>query len=202
MESETLKQQTPVRTGVLTSCLYSVFHLQLISEQIQKGGPHPVQNFFLLLIKVKHGLKKTIADSGIVFDLTFIDSTTGYAVGENGIILKYLIETEDTYDSIITGFILYQNFPNPFNPVTKIKFTIPTSPLNPSPYKGERNRERLITLIVYDVLGKEIATLVNEEKPAGNYEVEFNGNGLTSGVYFYQLSADGFVQTKKMLMLK
>jgi len=51
-------------------------------------------------------------------------------------------------------------------------------------------------------LGNEVALLVNEEKPAGNYEVEFNGNGLTSGVYFYRLSANGFVQTKKMLMLK
>ena len=55
---------------------------------------------------------------------------------------------------------------------------------------------------VYDVLGNEIATLVNEEKPAGNYEVEFTGDGLTSGIYFYQLLAGEYVETKKMVLIK
>ena len=123
-------------------------------------------------------------------------------------------------------FSLSQNFPNPFNPSTKIKFTIPTlpvrqagSPLNPSPYQGEGNRERLITLKVYDLLGNEVAILINEEKPAGEYEVEFSaigrslpagrhgaygGNAYTipSGIYFYQLKDGPFVQTKKMLLIK
>ena len=100
------------------------------------------------------------------------------------------------------SFQLYQNFPNPFNPSTKIKFTIPTSPLNPSPYQGEGNRERFVSLIVYDVLGNEIATLVNEEKPAGNYEVQFNANSVASGIYFYKLQAGTFIETKKMILLK
>jgi endonuclease/exonuclease/phosphatase family metal-dependent hydrolase len=108
--------------------------------------------------------------------------------------------------NLLSDFVLYQNYPNPFNPSTKIKFTIPTSPLNPSPYQGEGNRERFVTLLVYDVLGNEIATLVNEEKPAGSYEVEFSRGlihqTLTSGVYFYQLRAGGFIETKKMLLLK
>jgi hypothetical protein len=113
----------------------------------------------------------------------------------------------DDDNSFPTEFSLSQNYPNPFNPSTKIKFTIPTSPLNPSPYQGEGNRERLITLKVYDVLGNEIATLVNEEKPAGSYEVEFNSRGLIhqtlpSGIYFYQLKAGSFVDTKKMILLK
>jgi hypothetical protein len=100
-------------------------------------------------------------------------------------------------------FILYQNYPNPFNPTTKIKFTIPTSPLNPSPYQGEGNRERfLITLKVYDVLGNEVATLFDEQKQPGTYEVEFNAGDLSSGIYFYTLNAGTFVQTKKMLLLK
>ncbi len=60
----------------------------------------------------------------------------------------------------------------------------------------------LVTLKVYDVLGNEIATLVNEEKPAGNYEVEFNATNLPSGIYFYQLNAGSFIETKKMLMIK
>jgi hypothetical protein len=93
-------------------------------------------------------------------------------------------------------YVLSQNYPNPFNPTTKIKFTIPASP----------NRERFITLKVYDILGNEIATLINEELPAGNYEVEFNpasGNQHpASGIYLYQLKAENFIQTKKMLLLK
>jgi photosystem II stability/assembly factor-like uncharacterized protein len=94
--------------------------------------------------------------------------------------------------------ILEQNYPNPFNPTTKIKFTIPktTSPL----LGGERGG--LITLKVYGVLGNEVTTLVNEFMDAGEHQVEFNASGLSSGVYYYQLTVDNFIQTKKMLILK
>jgi hypothetical protein len=108
-----------------------------------------------------------------------------------------------------TQFSLYQNYPNPFNPSTKIRFTIPTSPLNPSPYQGEGNRERSVTLKVFDILGKEVATLVNEEKPAGTYEVDFNASnlpagrqGLSSGVYIYTLKANGMTYSKSMILMK
>ena len=80
------------------------------------------------------------------------------------------------------------NYPNPFNPSTTIKYQIP--------------QLSLVTLKVYDVMGSEVATLVNEEKSAGTYEVEFNATGLTSGIYFYQLKADSFVETKKMILMK
>jgi sugar lactone lactonase YvrE len=92
------------------------------------------------------------------------------------------------------NFNLYQNYPNPFNPSTKIKFT-----LTPSLSLGKRVSEGQVraTLKVYDVLGNEIATLVNEEKPAGEYEVEFDGSVLTSGIYFYQLAANNFFASKK-----
>ncbi|MEE9448576.1 MAG: C25 family cysteine peptidase [Ignavibacteriaceae bacterium] len=125
--------------------------------------------------------------------------------------LKYdvTVNVDDPEMELPITFALEQNYPNPFNPSTKIRFTIPTSPLNPSSrqggtgsYQGEGQRERLITLKVYDVLGKEIATLVNEEKPAGTYEVEFDASSLSSGIYFYQLRAGSFNQTKKMLLLK
>jgi hypothetical protein len=85
-------------------------------------------------------------------------------------------------------FSLSQNYPNPFNPSTKTRFTIPQT--------------GFVSLKVYDVLGNEIATLVNENKPAGEYGVEFNGNGLTSSVYFYQLKSGKFIETKKMLLMK
>jgi len=113
-----------------------------------------------------------------------------------------VVSVDDEAPNLPTEFSLSQNYPNPFNPTTTIRFTIPTSPLNPSPYQGEGHRERLITLKVYDVLGNEIASLVNEEKPAGNYEVEFDAANLPSGVYFYQLHAGGFVDTKKLILVK
>jgi hypothetical protein len=94
----------------------------------------------------------------------------------------------ETGDKLISGFSLHQNFPNPFNPSTSMQYTI-----------GSR---QFVTLKVYDLLGREVATLVNEEKPAGEYEVEFDGSNLPSGIYFYQLKAGSFVETKKMILLK
>ena len=85
-------------------------------------------------------------------------------------------------------FVLYQNYPNPFNPSTKIRFRI--------------LEFGFVSLKVYDVLGNEIATLVNEAKPAGSYEVEFSGIGLSTGVYFYRLTAADYSASKKLILLK
>ncbi|RJP71006.1 MAG: T9SS C-terminal target domain-containing protein [Ignavibacteriales bacterium] len=104
----------------------------------------------------------------------------------------------DPDDNYPKEFSLSQNYPNPFNPTTKIKYSIPTSP-QPSPYKGEGARVRLK---VYDILGNEVATLVNEEQPAGEYEVELDGSKFSSGIYFYQLKVGNFIETKKLLLLK
>ena len=95
--------------------------------------------------------------------------------------------------SLPIAFTLEQNYPNPFNPSTRISWQ--------SPVGGHQ------TLKIYDVLGNEVATLVNEEKPAGSYEVEFNlerdsSPALVSGIYFYRLQADDYVETKKMILLK
>jgi len=99
-------------------------------------------------------------------------------------------EYSDIVEIEITPLVcsLAQNYPNPFNPNTKIKFVIAKS--------------SLVNLKVYNVLGKEAITLVNEERPAGNYEVEFNATDLPSGVYFYQLRAGSFIQTNKMILMK
>ena len=94
-----------------------------------------------------------------------------------------------------TEFRLEQNYPNPFNPTTKIRFTIPNVTLRG--VEGSR-----VQIRVYDVLGKEVATLVNEEKSAGSYEVEFDAKNLSSGVYFYQLKSGSFIQTNKMILLR
>ncbi|HLG32564.1 MAG TPA: YCF48-related protein [Ignavibacteriaceae bacterium] len=107
-------------------------------------------------------------------DSTYLDST-------------FVTSVEDDI-SFITDFILYQNYPNPFNPTTNIKFQI-----------AEFGS---VTLAVFDMLGRKVATLVNEEKSAGVYDVEFSAEGLTSGIYFYQLKSRNFVETKKLVLLK
>jgi hypothetical protein len=89
---------------------------------------------------------------------------------------------------IVKDFVLYQNYPNPFNPSTSLSFVI--------------GQSSFVSLKVYDMLGNEIAALVNEEKPVGSYEVEFNANLLPSGIYFYQIKCGSFTQAKKMLLLK
>lgn len=102
-------------------------------------------------------------------------------------------------DIIPSDFSLSQNFPNPFNPTTKIKFQIPNVIATPL----ERGKQsQLVILKVYDVLGNEITTLINEEKPAGIYEVNFNAVKLPSGIYFYKLQVGSFIDTKKMVLLK
>lgn len=101
-------------------------------------------------------------------------------------------------DEYLFEFSLLQNFPNPFNPTTIIKFTIPQAD---NPLTGGA-KSGLVTLKVYDVLGNKISTLVNEEKPAGEYKVEFNASELPSGIYFYQLKSDSFTETKKMVLMK
>jgi parallel beta-helix repeat protein len=98
------------------------------------------------------------------------------------------IEDESNPDLIKQQFSLLQNYPNPFNPSTTIKYQI--------------SEISFITLKIYDVLGNEVATIVNEEKQVGEYEIEFSGNELTSGIYFYQLRAGNYIKTKKMLILK
>lgn len=99
-----------------------------------------------------------------------------------------VVSVEDEEIPIATEFRLEQNYPNPFNPSTKISYSI--------------KEEGLVTLKVYDLLGKEIATLVNENKPAGNYDAEFNASQLPSGMYIYKLQSGSFTDVKKMLMTK
>lgn len=99
-----------------------------------------------------------------------------------------VVGISETSKQISTNFNLSQNYPNPFNPSTKIKYSI--------------SNAELVTIKVYDLLGQEVAILVNEFKPAGNYETDFHTFRLSSGIYFYQLQAGSFVETKKMLLLK
>ena len=88
----------------------------------------------------------------------------------------------------VTDYAIEQNFPNPFNPSTTIKYQLP--------------QNGLVTLKIYDILGKEVATLVNSEQQSGRYEVNFNATNLASGVYLYRIKVNDYVAVKKMLLLK
>jgi hypothetical protein len=98
-----------------------------------------------------------------------------------------------TDSNMPNDFVLNQNYPNPFNPTTTIQFSIPVE---------TTRRVVFTTLNIYDILGKKVATLVNEEKSPGNYEVSFDASRLPSGVYFYRLTTPNYSLTKKMICLK
>jgi hypothetical protein len=105
-----------------------------------------------------------------------------------GLYAYNLITSVRGEEELPLAFHLYQNYPNPFNPTTTIRYALP---------------ERVfVHLGVYDVLGKEVASLVKEEQNPGTYTVEFNGDGLPSGVYYYRLTAGRYNEVKKMIMLK
>ncbi|MCW9066339.1 MAG: T9SS type A sorting domain-containing protein, partial [Ignavibacteriaceae bacterium] len=133
-------------------------------------------------------------NGAVVYDLQFTDARNGYAVGENGVILKLdptLVGVKD-YVETLDNFFLYQNYPNPFNPSTNIRFQIPDF--------------GFVSLKIYDILGNEIAILINEEMAAGSYEIEFSPESSirypVSGIYCYHLKFDNFLKTKKMIYLK
>jgi len=127
-----------------------------------------------------------------LYDIDFVTSSVGWIAGSNGVILKTttggVTGVYENEDYTLTTYIIEQNYPNPFNPITTIKYQIP--------------QMSLVILKIYDLLGNEIETLVEEEKPAGMYEVQFNATDLPSGVYFYKLQAGSFVETKKMILIK
>jgi len=103
------------------------------------------------------------------------------------IIVSYIVSV-DAIESEVNSFTLYQNYPNPFNPTTTIRFTV--------------NSPGLTTLKIFNSLGEEVAILINEELTTGSYQIEWDASGLPSGVYFYQLRAGSFVETKNMVLMK
>lgn len=129
---------------------------------------------------------------GDVRDIQIVNPTTAFAVGLYGNILSTnnfsLLSTDNKIVSLPTNYKLYQNYPNPFNPITTIKYTIP--------------HESKVTLTVYNTIGQKVYELVNRTQPGGIYTVNFDGRGLSSGVYFYVMNAGGFQQVKKLLLLK
>ena len=141
--------------------------------------------------------------SGIVIDsvdlVAITDTATSYGrLPDGSTIWQILNPRTRGFSNVVTGledefnslseYRLNQNYPNPFNPTTTISYSIPMT--------------SNVSLKIFNVLGKEVATLVNETKNAGNYSINFNAVGLSSGVYFYQLTTDNFTSTKKFTLMK
>ena len=123
------------------------------------------------------GMTETPIDDWGVDITTRGEFTIGSAVG-----------VSDNKPAMVEKFSLANNYPNPFNPSTKIQYSLPTN--------------EFVSLKVYDIIGREVATLVNQQQSAGVYDVNFNASNLTSGIYFYKIDAGSFVDVKKMMLIK
>ncbi|MFI5144829.1 MAG: T9SS type A sorting domain-containing protein, partial [Ignavibacteria bacterium] len=144
---------------------------------------------------INGGTNWTLQSSGSttnLFSLSFINSQTGWAVGAFGRILKTtnggITNIQPISNEIPEEFKLYQNYPNPFNPISKIKFQI--------------SKLSNAKLSIFDIPGRQIVVLINEELKPGKYEIEWNGISYPSGVYFYKLEAGDYSETRKALLLK
>jgi hypothetical protein len=145
-------------------------------------------------------LKFNVTDPQACFRMSFMNNSavfngstplpygTGWTYTNNDTCLNMPSSVNNITTEIPKYFSLSQNYPNPFNPVTMIKFALP--------------KASFVTLKVYDMLGREVSVLVNGQKPAGQYIVDFDASYLTSGIYFYRLESNGFVDVKRMVVLK
>ena len=149
----------------------------------------------LILRSTNSGANWVLQSSGTAASLNgvfMINALTGYICGVDGLILKTtnggLMGFKPISNETPSDFKLYHNYPNPFNPITNIKFDIPKS--------------SFVKLVVYNSLGQEVATLVDEKLSAGSYETNWDGTNFPSGVYLYKLETGYFIETRKMVLLK
>jgi len=157
--------------------------VQIKNFNLSKSNPsHLTFNLDGLHVGDKIKLRATITDTSI-YNNVYHYPDTGWVIMN---VLPPVMNVEN--ENKPQSYKLAQNYPNPFNPLTRIMYQIP--------------EPNLVTIKVYDVLGNEIETLVKEEKIAGSYYVEFDGSVLTSGIYYYRITAGAFSQTKKMILLK
>ncbi len=145
-------------------------------------NPHPVSNMWSAITA------KAINDTIRIFQPGGYDGVASISFFDMIGCGTALTGTKLVSSTIPESYSLSQNYPNPFNPTTKINFSIP--------------KNGIVTLKIYDILGKEVATLVNGEKLAGSYIVDFNASSYASGVYFYRLDVNGFSEVKRMMLVK
>jgi streptogramin lyase len=159
-------------TSVYGLCWFDGTNFGIFPQQQMGGLPH-AQIYDLEVKNIPNG-----------YELWLSCASRGIAVLK----VETSVTNQEEIKTLPTDFLLYQNYPNPFNPSTTIQFSIPVTAFT--------------TLKVYDILGNEVATLVNEEKPVGTYRVEFNAKQLSSGVYIYRMQAGKFTASKKFTLMK
>lgn len=168
-----------------------------ISTDLGYGYYKYIDEHLRVLLYDRLGQKIIPAGKHLLADIPFFISRAQDIIVEKFLLIdtdrNRIVETEveiiyGNPPTLPRDYILYQNYPNPFNPSTTIEYSLP--------------KKSYVTLKVYDILGNEVAYLVDEEKNRGNYSVNFNPAGLASGVYFYRLQADSFIQTKKMALIR
>lgn len=150
----------------------------------------------LLLKTTNNGLnwqRQNLIANQYLNDICFVNNLTGFITGQDGLILKTttggeFIGINQISSEIPKSYYLQQNYPNPFNPITNIKFNIP--------------KRSNVKISIYDILGKEISVLVNEELNSGTFEVNWDASNFPSGVYFYKIETDEFSESKKMVLVK
>jgi len=153
-------------------CWYDGTNFGIFPQQQTGGLPH-AQIYDLEVKNIQNG-----------YELWISCASRGVAV----LTVETSVTVQEETENLPADFILNQNYPNPFNPTTTISFSIPSSGFT--------------SLKVYDILGNEVAKLVDEERPAGSYIINFDASLLSSGTYFYKLQAGNFIETKKMILLK
>ncbi len=172
----------------LINCLTKIDNSSIIYCLGQKGLTTEINTEPTITIK------QEISDASKDFFYgSFVSENKGYLIDYNSSQDNFFTTFEGPAEinnngTKVSSYMLYQNFPNPFNPTTTINYSVP--------------KTSFVTLKVYDVLGNVIATLVNNEKAPGNYNIKFDGSKLASGIYFYRIEAGNFVQAKKLVLLK
>jgi photosystem II stability/assembly factor-like uncharacterized protein len=175
--------------------------IEYVNQDLIIIGSAAISEPSFFLVSSNAGLnwvKHNTGSNSSIYSMSFLNDSTGFASGDNGMILgfskDYIVSLSPISSQIPNSFSLHQNYPNPFNPVTKIKFGL--------------SKQSNAKIIIYDLLGREITTLVNEQLRPGSYEVDWDGSNFASGVYFYSLIAADpstllrVTETKRMVLIK
>ncbi len=173
---------------------YTKLHYSNNTGELTGNFTYNIINNVLRVFEDNDTLIGTVSeDLGVCFLSRENEYTAGFGIGIEEINPELSVSG---IENLPAEFSLSQNYPNPFNPVTTIKYSIPESPLSGGVRGG------LVTLKIYDILGREVATLVNKQQSAGNYEVKFDASNLASGIYLYKLQAGEFSSVKKLILMK
>lgn len=171
---------------------YQIFNFSGYAQSYSRSlYGHYTVNYLYTITLPQVGIVVKKNSQSSIYTNTTIDSTYLIGMYTGGLFLgdtTFNITRYTVFPITKYGDSLSQNYPNSFNSITKIKYSI--------------SKTSFVTLKVYDVLGREVATIVNEEKPAGDYNVEFDGSGLSSGIYFYKIQASDYSSVKKMILIK